>query len=53
MAGMKDEKKNPIGLFGPFNMGPLTTLRPLADDSLTSFKQFESWSPSLGTMELF
>jgi GNAT superfamily N-acetyltransferase len=53
MAGMNDEKKKPLGLFGPFNMGPLTTLRPLADDSLTSFKQFESWSPSLGTMELF
>jgi len=45
--------KNPLGLFGPFSKGPLTTLRPLSDESLTSFKQFESWSPSLGTMELF
>lgn len=53
ITGIAGEKKKHIGLFGPYNMGPLTTLRTLSDDSLTSFKQFESWSPSLGTMELF
>lgn len=53
MFEMEDSGKNPLGLFGPFHSGPMTTLKPLAAESLTSFKQFKSWSPSLGTMELF
>ncbi|MEO5967788.1 MAG: GNAT family N-acetyltransferase [Ferruginibacter sp.] len=42
-----------IGFFGPFLKGPITTTRPLAITSLEKFKNFKSWQPSIGSMELF
>lgn len=44
---------NKLGLFGPFLKGPITTIRPLAITSLDQFKNFKSWQPSIGSMELF
>ena len=41
------------GFFGPFLKGPITTTRPLAITSLEKFKNFKSWQPSIGSMELF
>lgn len=46
-------KKRPLGLFGPFRRGPVTTLRPLAMETLHHFNEFQLWSPSIGSMELF
>lgn len=45
------EKK--LNFFGPFLKGPITTIRPLALTSLNKFKNFNSWQPSIGSMELF
>ncbi len=42
-----------MGFFGPFLKGPITTTRPLAITSLDKFKNFTSWQPSIGSMELF
>lgn len=47
------DQKRPLGLFGPFKKGPVTTLRPLALDKLNNFEQFYQWRPSIGSMELF
>jgi N-acetylglutamate synthase-like GNAT family acetyltransferase len=47
------DKKRPLGLFGPFRRGPVTTLRPLALQNLNHFNQFQLWHPSIGSMELF
>lgn len=47
------DKKRPLGLFGPFRRGPVTTLRPLALQNLNHFNQFQLWCPSIGSMELF
>jgi len=46
-------KKRPLGLFGPFKRGPVTTLKPLASQQLHQFNQFRLWQPSIGSMELF
>ena len=46
-------RKRPIGLYGPFKKGPLTTLRPLTKEKLNNFDGFLHWSPSLVNMELF
>lgn len=51
--GYLSGKKKPAGLFGPFNKGPMVTLRPLALDNLNNFDAFSHWQPSMGTMELF
>lgn len=49
-----DLLKNKLpGMFGPFQMGPITTLRTLAMDNLDNFDRFSGWKPSLGSMELF
>ncbi len=47
------DKKRPLGLFGPYKKGPITTLRPLANHKLNNFDNFSRWSPSIGSMELF
>jgi len=47
------DKKRPLGLFGPYKKGPITTLRPLANHKLNNFDHFSRWSPSIGSMELF
>jgi len=47
------DQKRPLGLFGPFKKGPVTTLRPLALNKLNTFEQFYQWRPSIGSMELF
>lgn len=39
--------------FGPFQKGPVTTVRPLAMESMQDFLNFEHWQPSIGAMELF
>lgn len=39
--------------FGPYKKGPVITIRPLATDNLNNFEQFNNWTPSLGSMELF
>lgn len=44
---------NKMGFFGPFLKGPITTTRPLSITSLEKFKNFKSWQPSIGSMELF
>lgn len=45
--------ENNLGFFGPFLKGPITTTRKLSLDSLEEFKNFKSWQPSIGSMELF
>jgi hypothetical protein len=45
--------KQVANFFGPFNKGPIITIRPLAKDNLNNFEQFSHWRPSLGSMELF
>ena len=40
-------------LFGPFKKGPVITIRSLAINNLNNFDQFNLWTPSLGSMELF
>lgn len=47
------DKKRPLGLFGPFKKGPVTTLKPLTKNKLNNFDKFLQWNPSIGTMELF
>jgi GNAT superfamily N-acetyltransferase len=49
---LTDTHKAPL-FFGPFSMGPNTTIRALVLTNLTTFDKFNSWSPSLGSMELF
>jgi hypothetical protein len=39
--------------FGPFAKGPEVTIRSVNMNSLTSFNQFSSWKPSIGSLELF
>jgi GNAT superfamily N-acetyltransferase len=46
-------QQRPFGLPGPFLMGPITTLRPLAMQNLPTFEKFSGWKPSIGSMELF
>jgi GNAT superfamily N-acetyltransferase len=53
MGGLTTKQTQTLGLFGPFFKGPLTTLRKLGDEKNMPIKQFENWSPSMGTMELF
>lgn len=44
----------PLALaFGPFNKGPEVTVRSLSMNNLSSFKQFSSWNPSIGSLEIF
>lgn len=45
--------KSNLGLFGPYQLGPITTIRPLATTDLIGFKDFLNWEPSIGSMELF
>lgn len=40
-------------MLGPFNKGPITTIRPLAETNLEPFVSFAHWEPSIGVMELF
>lgn len=35
------------------SLGPDVTIRPLAMESVTSFKDFSNWTPSLGDLEVF
>lgn len=42
-----------FGLYGPYDLGPNTTIRPLAMSDLSYFRTFMRWEPSIGTMELF
>lgn len=49
LSGQKQLAK----FFGPYNKGPIITIRPLAKDNLNNFEQFSHWQPSLGSMELF
>lgn len=41
------------GLYGPYERGPVVTLRNLTLANLDSFHGFNNWTPSLGSMELF
>jgi hypothetical protein len=50
---LQTDKKRPLGLFGPFKKGPVTTLKPLSRNKLNNFDNFIQWSPSIGAMELF
>lgn len=49
---LKSFKKN-LFFFGPLDKGPITTVRPLAPIKSANFIHFNSWAPSIGTMELF
>ncbi len=40
-------------MWGPFDKGPMVTIRPLFRDDLSCFDQYRCWQPSLGSMELF
>jgi hypothetical protein len=40
-------------VFGPFRKGPEVTVRSLSMNNLSSFKQFSSWNPSIGSLEIF
>lgn len=42
-----------LAFFGPFKKGPVTTIRQLCMEDLTTFEKFNQWRPSLGSMELF
>lgn len=41
------------GFFGPFQKGPVTTVRELKLIDLSDYLQFKNWQPSLGSMEVF
>jgi N-acetylglutamate synthase-like GNAT family acetyltransferase len=41
------------GMWGPYKVGPMVTLRNLQEQSLPEFDGFAQWQPSLGSMELF
>ncbi|RYG41230.1 MAG: GNAT family N-acetyltransferase [Chitinophagaceae bacterium] len=41
------------GFFGPFQKGPITTIRELHLTQLNDFENFNAWRPSIGSLELF
>ena len=41
------------GFFGPFEKGPITTIRELSLTQLSDFENFNAWRPSIGSLELF
>lgn len=41
------------GFYGPFRKGPITTIRELSLTDLHHFENFQSWRPSIGSLELF
>lgn len=45
--------KRAMGFWLTLKQGPLTTVRPLALEDLSSFEHFNQWAPSVGAMELF
>jgi GNAT superfamily N-acetyltransferase len=45
--------KRAMGFWLTLKQGPLTTVRPLALEDLSSFEHFNNWAPSIGAMELF
>lgn len=40
-------------MLGPFRKGPMVTVRSLAMENLKEFDNFQSWRPSIGSLELF
>jgi GNAT superfamily N-acetyltransferase len=45
--------KPAASLLGPFRKGPVVTIRPLSMENLEEFDNFNSWRPSIGSLELF
>ena len=47
------QQKPLVQMLGPFNKGPITTIRPVTMTNLDIFKNFNKWRPSIGSLELF
>lgn len=51
--GTNASLRRAMGFWLTLKQGPLTTVRPLALEDLSSFEHFNQWAPSVGAMELF
>ena len=55
-ASMNTENSNlkkMEGFLGPYSIGPIITIREISDPKINNAIQFNNWSPSLGSIELF